>query len=135
MASISTGKNGRRRIVYKDAGKVRRCIRLGFMPLRGVKEIKTKVETIVVAVELVPARTEQAVLTLEHFAKATRQSTQAGAVSSIPEQSGETVEPGKGRENANSSVLATTASSPGRTRTYDKPVNSRLLYQLSYRGV
>ena len=26
-------------------------------------------------------------------------------------------------------------SSPGRTRTYDKPVNSRLLYQLSYRGV
>ena len=26
-------------------------------------------------------------------------------------------------------------SSPGRTRTYDKPVNSRLLYQLSYRGI
>lgn len=28
-----------------------------------------------------------------------------------------------------------TKSSPGRTRTYDKPVNSRLLYQLSYRGM
>ena len=27
------------------------------------------------------------------------------------------------------------ASSPGRTRTYDKAVNSRLLYQLSYRGL
>ena len=26
-------------------------------------------------------------------------------------------------------------SSPGRTRTYDPAVNSRLLYQLSYRGV
>ena len=26
------------------------------------------------------------------------------------------------------------AGSPSRTRTYDKPVNSRLLYQLSYRG-
>jgi hypothetical protein len=26
-------------------------------------------------------------------------------------------------------------SSPGRTRTYDKAVNSRLLYQLSYRGI
>ena len=26
-------------------------------------------------------------------------------------------------------------SSPGRTRTYDKAVNSRLLYQLSYRGM
>jgi hypothetical protein len=26
------------------------------------------------------------------------------------------------------------SSSPGRTRTYDKAVNSRLLYQLSYRG-
>ena len=25
--------------------------------------------------------------------------------------------------------------SPSRTRTYDKPVNSRLLYQLSYRGI
>ena len=24
---------------------------------------------------------------------------------------------------------------PGRTRTYDKAVNSRLLYQLSYRGM
>jgi hypothetical protein len=27
------------------------------------------------------------------------------------------------------------ASSPGRTRTYDPAVNSRLLYQLSYRGM
>ena len=27
------------------------------------------------------------------------------------------------------------ASSPGRTRTYDPAVNSRLLYQLSYRGL
>ena len=27
-----------------------------------------------------------------------------------------------------------TEGSPGRTRTYDKAVNSRLLYQLSYRG-
>ena len=26
-------------------------------------------------------------------------------------------------------------SSPGRTRTYDPAVNSRLLYQLSYRGL
>ena len=26
-------------------------------------------------------------------------------------------------------------SSPGRTRTYDPAVNSRLLYQLSYRGM
>ena len=26
-------------------------------------------------------------------------------------------------------------SSPDRTRTYDKAVNSRLLYQLSYRGI
>ena len=26
-------------------------------------------------------------------------------------------------------------SSPGRTRTYDPAVNSRLLYQLSYRGI
>jgi hypothetical protein len=26
-------------------------------------------------------------------------------------------------------------SSRGRTRTYDKPVNSRLLYQLSYAGM
>ena len=26
------------------------------------------------------------------------------------------------------------AGSPGRTRTCDQPVNSRLLYQLSYRG-
>ena len=26
-------------------------------------------------------------------------------------------------------------SSPGRTRTYDKAVNSRSLYQLSYRGI
>jgi hypothetical protein len=27
-----------------------------------------------------------------------------------------------------------TRGSPGRTRTCDQPVNSRLLYQLSYRG-
>ncbi len=27
-----------------------------------------------------------------------------------------------------------TVSSPGRTRTYDPAINSRLLYQLSYRG-
>ena len=27
-----------------------------------------------------------------------------------------------------------TPGSPGRTRTCDQPVNSRLLYQLSYRG-
>ena len=73
-------------------------------------------------------------VTGEHFAKAARQTTRAGAVSSNPEQSGETVDPGKGRENAKNPVLVTTASSPGRTRTYDKPVNSRLLYQLSYRG-
>jgi hypothetical protein len=26
-------------------------------------------------------------------------------------------------------------SSPGRTRTYNQPVNSRLLYRLSYRGM
>jgi hypothetical protein len=28
-----------------------------------------------------------------------------------------------------------TQGSPGRTRTYDPAVNSRLLYQLSYRGM
>jgi hypothetical protein len=33
-----------------------------------------------------------------------------------------------------SAYVCTCSSSPGRTRTYDKPVNSRLLYQLSYRG-
>ena len=33
------------------------------------------------------------------------------------------------------STLSGRASSPGRTRTYDKAVNSRLLYQLSYRGL
>ena len=27
------------------------------------------------------------------------------------------------------------SGSPSRTRTYDQPVNSRLLYQLSYRGM
>ena len=32
------------------------------------------------------------------------------------------------------SVRRKTKSSPGRTRTYDPAVNSRLLYQLSYRG-
>ena len=31
-------------------------------------------------------------------------------------------------------IRRTETSSPGRTRTYDKAVNSRLLYQLSYRG-
>ncbi len=31
--------------------------------------------------------------------------------------------------------FANQKSSPGRTRTYDKAVNSRLLYQLSYRGI
>ena len=31
-------------------------------------------------------------------------------------------------------IPQTENSSPGRTRTYDKAVNSRLLYQLSYRG-
>ena len=32
-------------------------------------------------------------------------------------------------------VRRKTKSSPGRTRTYDPAVNSRLLYQLSYRGM
>ena len=33
------------------------------------------------------------------------------------------------------SVRRTDFSSPDRTRTYDKAINSRLLYQLSYRGI
>jgi integrase len=70
-----------------------------------------------------------------HFEKATQNPTLSTAIRSNLELSGETVGPAKDRENANFPVLATTASSPGRTRTYDKPVNSRLLYQLSYRGV
>ena len=32
-------------------------------------------------------------------------------------------------------LLSWENGSPGRTRTYDKSVNSRLLYQLSYRGL
>lgn len=32
-------------------------------------------------------------------------------------------------------IAAVRESSPGRTRTCDKAVNSRLLYQLSYRGM
>jgi hypothetical protein len=38
-------------------------------------------------------------------------------------------------KNTDRLAIRRATSSPGRTRTYDKPVNSRLLYQLSYRGV
>ncbi len=39
-------------------------------------------------------------------------------------------------EPRNSKELSTgPAGSPGRTRTYDQAVNSRPLYQLSYRGI
>ena len=37
--------------------------------------------------------------------------------------------------NVISQLLEKDQSSPGRTRTYDPAVNSRLLYQLSYRGM
>ena len=95
MASISTGKNGRRRIIYKDTAGIRRCVRLGILPLRAAKEIKAKVEAILAAraarismdpetatwlgliddtlyeklaaVQLVPPRGEQAVATLAAF--------------------------------------------------------------------
>ncbi len=43
----------------------------------------------------------------------------------------------KGKKRAASSVMLPFSrrnGSPGRTRTCDQPVNSRLLYQLSYRG-
>ncbi len=76
-------------------------------------------------------------VTDDHFSRAVgvaHSATHSAAIGSNPEQSGETVAPGFNGENANSPVLVTLPSSPGRTRTYDKPVNSRLLYQLSYRG-
>ena len=34
----------------------------------------------------------------------------------------------------NGGFIGESGGSPGRTRTCDQPVNSRLLYQLSYRG-
>ena len=39
------------------------------------------------------------------------------------------------RQPAGTTVQVYIEGSPGRTRTYDPPVNSRLLYQLSYRGM
>lgn len=46
MASISTDKNGLRRIQFIGADGTRRAIRLGKMPLKDVREIKTKVEAL-----------------------------------------------------------------------------------------
>jgi hypothetical protein len=58
-----------------------------------------------------------------------------GPVLRIPEHSGETQAPDFRKKSQEIPILVSLPSSPGRTRTYDKPVNSRLLYQLSYRGV
>ncbi len=41
----------------------------------------------------------------------------------------------QGFEATSEPVMAVAGSSPSRTRTYNKPVNSRLLYRLSYRGM
>src|SRR5262245_55084382 len=50
----------------------------------------------------------------------------------VPGDVGRTVERSTGNLTLGSARIY--QSSPGRTRTYDKAVNSRLLYQLSYRG-
>ncbi len=77
-------------------------------------------------------------VTDEHFERATKPTqnpTISGAISSNQEPSGETEKCGNAAESEENPVLVSLPSSPGRTRTYDKPVNSRLLYQLSYRGM
>ncbi len=62
-------------------------------------------------------------------------------VSEIPQKTGGQRKTPRGTLSAFSVNLAvgesslTEFSSPGRTRTYDKAINSRLLYQLSYRGI
>ena len=47
MASISTDKNGNRRIVFSLAPRNRKAIYLGDMPLRDIREILTKVKALV----------------------------------------------------------------------------------------
>ena len=77
-------------------------------------------------------------VTDEHFERAqkvTRNPTHSGAVLSNPAHSGKTQKPAFRGKSEEIPVLVNLPSSPGRTRTYDKPVNSRLLYQLSYRGM
>jgi hypothetical protein len=84
------------------------------------------------------ARKHYLQVTDEHFVRAmgaTQNATHLGAVQGSQEPSAETVTPAKRGKSEELPVLVNLPSSPGRTRTYDKPVNSRLLYQLSYRGV
>ena len=47
MASVSTNKNGNRRIVFSLSPRKRKAIYLGDMPLRDVNEIRTKVKALV----------------------------------------------------------------------------------------
>jgi integrase len=78
-------------------------------------------------------------VTAEHFQRAsgsaTQNPTQQASESTRMGQSGVQRKRKNPRQSEDSSALDGITSSPGRTRTYDKPVNSRLLYQLSYRGV
>jgi hypothetical protein len=77
-------------------------------------------------------------VTAEHFERAkeaTQNATTSAAISGNQEGSGDNAKSHMSREIRKSSSASNGQSSPGRTRTYDKPVNSRLLYQLSYRGV
>jgi len=46
MASISTDKNGNRRILFTNANGERKAIHLGNLPMKLAKEIKTKVEAL-----------------------------------------------------------------------------------------
>jgi hypothetical protein len=46
MASLSTDKNGNHAIQFKAADGQRRTIRLGKFPLRAVREVKSKVESL-----------------------------------------------------------------------------------------
>ncbi len=49
MASISTDKNGIRRILFSNANGERKAIHLGNLPMKLAKEIKAKVETLTAA--------------------------------------------------------------------------------------
>jgi len=49
VASISTDKNGNRRILFVDGDGERRAIRLGKLPMKSTSTIKTKVEAILAA--------------------------------------------------------------------------------------
>jgi hypothetical protein len=49
MASVSTDKNGNRRILFVDGDGERRAIRLGKLPMKATASVKAKVEAILAA--------------------------------------------------------------------------------------